>query len=1033
MATNYVTLILDAVDGSGTPVGPGAAFLVPSAQLTDTTDNLLVVQAPVQAQFLPGLSPQVKLLATDDSTLSPPGWAWTVSFPGVPGSPASFSFFLPASPFSFTATNASPCVFTASGSAYANGAAVALSGSSLPGGFKAGATYYVAAASGTSFELASVPGGPGIASSSSGSGIVATSAVYLSSLAPVSSAVAQQGYMPLPSGTAASGYVPVATGAGQSSAWQSIAGAAGVIPTSAEGAAGGVATLDGSALVPAAQMRPFNYRGPVAASTTYNPWDVIVYKGNRLLITSSFTTGTGNPPFVSGSHYVTMGPLDEWHASDYGVVGDGTTDNHTALNNLISEVSAAGGGTIVLPPGPIMTSQTIVMQPLVHLRGMGWFNSAIRLLPNSNCDVIQFHKSTNGTTDPNAFFCGLWNLEIHGNAANQTPGTFNYGVNNTTNPLSTAASGDPDFDPTHILVNVWIKLTTGDGYFHNGRSGVRLIGVWTEATGGNGFTASTDGEFTDCHAESAALAGFYLPHSSVRLTGCKSFNNGTAPVWTTGQNWAAGQGVIYSGSLYIAVNVLTNDTVVPSSDPSNWTLITAATPQAYGHGYYVDGTNAGHEIALSGCDAQQNGQSGFYLKSCTGVSITGTSDQINTGLGTGTNQGTNPNNNATLVLDGATGNVVQLTSQSVGPAGYVMRVVNGATRNDVRMAGDTTAAAILSPDSLTLIGSGNSVSWNGVTLTGTLKSLADVSMTTPGNGTVPTWNSGAQAWQAVSPPSGNYDGAFGDGSDGSATLDGTATVAWATKVGSLYTMTRDCWLTGLTVNSGVTLLPNGNRIFCQGTVTIASGGSLLANGNPGSGSTAGAATGSAVLGGGVAGGAGQAGNGTSGSNGSNATLGVGSSGAGGAGASGLAGGAASAENGAAWMLRAPQILATGTISYLSSVRSLGGGCGGGGGGGDSTNKGGGGGSGAGIIAILAWSVTNAGTMSATGGGGGAPSAGNCGGGGSGGGGLILMYTLSAWTNTGTTAVTAGAAGSGVGTGANGTAGTAGNVLNVVVQ
>ena len=121
---NMVTLILDAVDGTATPVGTGTAVLVPSAQLTDTADDLLVLQAPVSVPLLRGLSPSVKLLATDNANLSPSGWAWTISFLQVPGNPAAFAFFLPASPFSFTATSATPCVFTAAGSAYANGAGV---------------------------------------------------------------------------------------------------------------------------------------------------------------------------------------------------------------------------------------------------------------------------------------------------------------------------------------------------------------------------------------------------------------------------------------------------------------------------------------------------------------------------------------------------------------------------------------------------------------------------------------------------------------------------------------------------------------------------------------------------------------------------------------------------------------------------------------------------------------------------------------------------------------------------------------------
>lgn len=73
--------------------------------------------------------------------------------------------------YSFTATHASPCVFTAAGSYYANGTYVTLSGGSLPGGFSAQG-YYVVSASGATFELSATSGGSAINSSSTGSGTV---------------------------------------------------------------------------------------------------------------------------------------------------------------------------------------------------------------------------------------------------------------------------------------------------------------------------------------------------------------------------------------------------------------------------------------------------------------------------------------------------------------------------------------------------------------------------------------------------------------------------------------------------------------------------------------------------------------------------------------------------------------------------------------------------------------------------------------------------------------------------------------------
>jgi hypothetical protein len=93
----YVTLTLDLYDGQGNPVTMGTATLTPSAELTDTTDHMRVIKAPVRAIFRPAGTPAVSLLATDNGDPAPSGWVWTASFTGVPGNPPPVSFALPFS------------------------------------------------------------------------------------------------------------------------------------------------------------------------------------------------------------------------------------------------------------------------------------------------------------------------------------------------------------------------------------------------------------------------------------------------------------------------------------------------------------------------------------------------------------------------------------------------------------------------------------------------------------------------------------------------------------------------------------------------------------------------------------------------------------------------------------------------------------------------------------------------------------------------------------------------------------------------
>lgn len=274
-------------------------------------------------------------------------------------------------------------------------------------------------------------------------------------------------------------------------------------------------------------------------------------------------------------------------------------------------------------------------------------------------------------------------------------------------------------------------------------------------------------------------------------------------------------------------------------------------------------------------------------------------------------------------------------------------------------------------------------------------------------------------------------GLFGTGEDGSPHLDGVATVTWAALSAGVYTMTADAHLVNLTIDSGVTLVPAGWRIFLRGNFANAGTIGLTANAGSSTG-TGGVKGASATMNGGGAGGAGGTGVG-----GVATAASVGVGGAGGAGASG-AGGAAitGAINAAARyksVLRAPASALAGTYTYNTTTAPLGGGTGGSGGGGDGTNKGGGAGAGGQTICMFVLGTfANTGTIQAIGGAGGTPATGNCGGGGGGSGGLFLLYSLTAAAALGTVTLTGGAAGSGVGTGAAGSAGSAGVAYNAVL-
>ena len=265
-----------------------------------------------------------------------------------------------------------------------------------------------------------------------------------------------------------------------------------------------------------------------------------------------------------------------------------------------------------------------------------------------------------------------------------------------------------------------------------------------------------------------------------------------------------------------------------------------------------------------------------------------------------------------------------------------------------------------------------------------------------------------------------FAGAFGDGSDGDATITGGTT-----------TNTREWHYNNLTITGTGILKPRGHRIFVKGVLTINAGGSInddgVAGGTGVSGGTALSNLSNSVLGAGSgAGGAGRTttGAGNAGATSSNCSTnnvaaqpigGVG----GGISAPVWAGGTAGAapvptisqkwnSNGAIWSGR-----------NCNGSSTFNGGSGGGGGALDltgGTGTSGNGGSGGGIVYVSAKTVANAGSITANGGAGGSGAAtgtASAGAGAGGGGGLVTLITT---TNSsfGTVTANPGAVGSGAG-------------------
>ena len=765
-----------------------------------------------------------------------------------------------------------------------------------------------------------------------------------------------------------------------------------VLPGATTSAAGLLSSTDKTKInsLPSTVQPGLNQKSNVLDQSSYSPGDVLHYRGFDVVMKNPVSGVTGTNPFVSAANYTILsGDGVTIPAHRFGVRATGldtdATNNTNQLMRALNYCAAQGGGEVVLPAGNIRVNGGIQIPQGVILRGAGMLSTILQAAFNSNYDYVVSNVVAPTTSGQNAMFTGVRDLCIDGRRDNQTAGA-GHGLRFSTNPLTTAAGGDTFFDPHHLIDNVRVYKARGNGFHIQGRSALQANKIFAQTCGGWGFWSTFDTNIGYGEADGCELGGFHFNNGSIRIGVLKAFLSGnrvpgsTSPGFYFGSNCYA-----FSGSALEAQNNT-------------------------GPGYLLDGCTA---VTLDAASAESNWKepmsdapgpvagAGFVLNNATNCIIVGSSTQgrqVNTTIG---------NQQYGVKISGTSDqNIIHI----------VHKAILGATVGDVVEPGSNLE--------------GSDVVINGVSLTNKLAVSTDVTLTNPSDGQALIYDGATETWKNGTPGlmTTFASGLFGDGSDGAATLDGTTNVPWASRSGSTYTLNKDAFVTGLTINSGVTLRASGYRIFCTGIVT--NNGTISSDGNDATDFNGAAATQQGTLGGGMVGAVGNTGNGANGSSGGFA---IGIGGAGGAGASGTGGNPGYSQNSNTYMLRSPQGIMTGIVGYNGGTQVIRGAGSGGGGGGDGTNRGGGGGSGGGIVAILAKSFTNAGLISARGGNGATPAAGNCGGGGAGGGGLILLYTLVPWTNTGTTNVLAGTPGAGFGTGVAGNTGNNGHVFNVVLQ
>ena len=375
-------------------------------------------------------------------------------------------------------------------------------------------------------------------------------------------------------------------------------------------------------------------RGGWAAQTAYKINDVVTSGRSAWRCTTAHTSSNVFQSQVNSGYWEQWAPRNTiFNVMDYGAKVDGTTDDTVALQGAITAAYNAGGGTVFIPQGFCMVSQTIELKKHVWLCGAGMFATTLKLLAGSNCDVVKNHVSTNGTSDPNADFVAVLDITIDGNKANQTSGT-RHGIVFATNPLTSAASGDNFFDMHQLVQNVRIYKTGGDAVHLSGRSETRLQNVYAAYPDGYGFYMTFDTFAAQCTAESAGLAGFYSPSGAFMLASCKSFNSGQ---------------------------------------------VTAAS----GAGFYINGSVGGAN--LQGCYAQNNKAQGYLINNSSLATISGcTADSNN--MSNNAYAGFEINSSSYCAITGAISMQGKQGGVQVGNQTNALRLFNSADNNTVTIS-----------------------------------------------------------------------------------------------------------------------------------------------------------------------------------------------------------------------------------------------------------------------------------------------------------------------------------------------------------
>jgi hypothetical protein len=122
---------------------------------------------------------------------------------------------------------------------------------------------------------------------------------------------------------------------------------------------------------------------------------------------------------------VGVGPV-AYNVKGYGALGDGATDDTTAVQAAIDAAAAVGGGIVFAPAGTYIC-ETLTMKTGVYLTGVGQATTIFKLKASTDDDLIKgngFASLTAGDTVAGIHDWGLVSLSLDGNKANNAATSY---------------------------------------------------------------------------------------------------------------------------------------------------------------------------------------------------------------------------------------------------------------------------------------------------------------------------------------------------------------------------------------------------------------------------------------------------------------------------------------------------------------------------------------------------------------------------------------------------------------------------------